>query len=58
VDALGIGLGGDKPRILIRCLGISTLDRDVVEPFAMLSLIARDHIDGLLEQIKIKVLVG
>ncbi len=47
----------DEPCVLVGSLGIGPFTWDIVEPFSMLTLIPRDHIDGLLEEIEIKVLV-
>lgn len=54
---LGIRDVRDQPGVLIRCLGVSSLAWDVVKSFAVLPLVTSDHVDGLLEQVKIEVLV-
>lgn len=47
----------DQLGILIRGLGVGPLTGDVVDGFAVLPLVSRDHVDGLLEQVKIKILI-
>lgn len=49
---------GHEARILIGGLRISPFGRDVIDRFTMLSLIASDHIHGLLDQVEIEVLVA
>jgi len=58
VDAFTVGLGCDKPGVLISRLRVGALTGHVVETFTVLSLISSDHIDRLLEKIEIEVLVG
>ena len=41
-----------------RWSGVGAIRRDIIKALAVLSLIARDHVYGLLQQIKIEVLVA
>lgn len=45
-----------EPSILVGRLRICALRRDVVDRFAVLALIASDHVYGLLNKIEMKVL--
>lgn len=54
---LGVGYMSDDARVLVGGMGISALGWDVSPALAVLALVARDHIDRLLEQIEIEVAV-
>lgn len=58
MDTLGIGNMSDETCILIGSLSICSLAGDVVESFSMLPLVTSYHIDGLLQQVEIKVLIA
>lgn len=58
MDTFGIGYVGDQFRILVSGLGICTLARYVCNRLAMLALISRDHIDRLLQQVEIPLLIA
>lgn len=47
----------DETCVLIGSLSICTLAGDVVEAFSMLPLVTSYHVDGLLEKVKVEILV-
>jgi hypothetical protein len=48
----------DDPRVLISRLGVSALAWNEIEPLTVLTLVTRNHVDGLLEQVEIEILVA
>jgi hypothetical protein len=48
----------DDPRVLISRLGICALAWNEIESFAVLALVTRNHVDRLLEQVEIEILVA
>lgn len=53
-----IGHVSNHTRVLIGGLGISALGGDVSPSFPVLTLIASDHVDRLLEQVEVEVLIA
>ena len=57
MDALCVAHMGHETRILIRRLRICALARNVVNSLSVLSLVAGDQINRLLEEVEIEVLI-
>lgn len=43
---------------MVGCLGVCALTWNIINTFTVLSLVSSDHVDGLLEQVEVKVLIG
>ena len=56
--AFSVGNMGDDPGILIGSARVCPFSGDVSPAFAMLALVAGDHIDWLLEEVEVEVLVA
>ncbi len=48
----------NEPGVLVCGLCVCSFTGDVVKAFAMLSLIPSNHVDWLLQQVEIEVLIG
>lgn len=58
MDIAGIAYVGYELGILVGGLGVCPFAGDVIYSFAVLPLVAGDHVDRLLEQVEIEILVG
>lgn len=56
--AFGVAYMGDYARVLVGSIGVGALGGDVGDRFAVLPLIAGDHVDRLLEKVEVKVLIA
>lgn len=56
--AFSVGNMGDNPGILIGSARVCAFSGDVSPAFAVLALVPRDHIDWLLQEVEVEVLVA